>query len=172
MGVASQGSPGVRLHSQGVPAGGAREEVLQRGPHAPHPPHSAWPELPRGTHPSLGSLGAAGRPASGDHPPCRPRRRLWMLPFVIDPNTAGFSEPEELDGARDLCPDFQALAQENCPGGWPEAEMAQELKRTLLICAGPGRIAVCCQPQVFSTSGCCEKENVTPEYYIYFNIYG
>ena len=44
-----------------------------------------WPELPRGTHPSLRSLGAAGHPASGDRHPCRPQRRVWMLPFVFDP---------------------------------------------------------------------------------------
>ena len=28
---------------------------------------------------------------------------------------------------------FRPWPKRNCPGGWPEAEMAQELKRTLLI---------------------------------------
>ena len=37
----------------------------------------------------------------------------WMLPFVFDPEYS--SEPEELDGTRDLCPDFQTLAQEKLP---------------------------------------------------------
>ena len=36
-----------------------------------------------------------------------------MLPFLSDPEYS--SELEELDGTRDLCPDFQTLAQEKLP---------------------------------------------------------
>ena len=57
--------------------------------------------------------GGCRAPVSGDHQPCRPQRRAWMLPFVFDPEYS--SEPEELDGTRDLCPDFQTLAQEKLP---------------------------------------------------------
>ena len=110
VGVASQGSPRVRLHFHGVLAGGARREVPWRDPRPLTPPHS---QVARGIHTRHRSLGAAGHPVSGDHPLCRLQRRVWMLPFLSDPEYS--SELEELDGTRDLCPDFQTLAQEKVP---------------------------------------------------------
>lgn len=111
MGVASQGEPhGVAALPRGSSRGEQGRRCPGRDPRPLTPTHS---QVARGIHTRHRSLGAAGHPVSGDHPLCRLERRVWMLPFLSDPEYS--SELEELDGTRDLCPDFQTLAQEKLP---------------------------------------------------------
>ena len=62
--------PRGRLHSQGIPAGGARGgEVSRPGPHAPHLPHRAVARTPQGDPPQPPEPGGCRAPSVWRPPP-------------------------------------------------------------------------------------------------------
>ena len=101
-GDSSRGSKG----GGGVPAGSPRSSPSSPG---------GGQNSPGGPTPASGAWGLQGTQRLETATRAGPRGVFGCCPLCLIPNTTGFSEPEELDGTRDLCPDFQALAQEKLP---------------------------------------------------------
>ena len=100
-GGSSRGSKGG-----GVPAGSPRPSPSSPG---------GGQNSPGGPTPASGAGGLRGTQRLETATRAGPRGVFGCCLLCLIPNTTGFSEPEKLDGTRDLCPDFQALAQEKLP---------------------------------------------------------